>query len=165
MSFDDEGARVQFLLADAATVAEGKVNILGGGIDFIAVDNATAATVQFSLFISVSFEATQAATDAHFIVTLEDESGELVAVSSPSGESLGPLFKVEQTSTLEPKTFPEGPLADATPLRPEVNMVFNFATGLPLRPNSAYLWRVQINGKSREAWTKRMYVVMPSLPA
>lgn len=127
---DLSSASATILIADFVNVdAAGKVNVIGGGIQFLGSDFDSGQTAPFSVFVSVtvsipSFDETQAAVE----VVLVDSDGQPVAVPSEDGSN---VMRFSQSVDFRHTTAPEMQ-------QPPIgfpgcsNVVLNFPGGLPL---------------------------------
>jgi hypothetical protein len=126
------------LLADAAQVAEGKLNILGGGWD-VCGPGPTPMAVAVKLEVPPS----QARRKHTWSLVLVDENGE-PALLPTDGQKSTVAVHGEIKRILSPKSAPpEGPVS----LRFAINMA-----PLPLEPGSSYAWRLSIDNKTRRDW-------------
>jgi len=130
--------RVTMLLADAAQVAEGKLNILGGGWD-VCGPGPTPMAVAVILEVPPS----QARRKHTWSVVLVDQNGE-PALLPADGQKSTVAIHGEIQRIRSPKSAP--------PERP-VNLHFaiNMAP-LPLEPNTSYAWQLSIDNKTRKDW-------------
>lgn len=126
------------LLADAAQVAEGKLNILGGGWD-VCGPGPTPMAVAVILEVPPS----QARRKHTWSLVLVDEHGE-PALLLADGQKSNVALHGEIQRIRSPKSAPpERPVS----LRFAVNMA-----PLPLEPNTSYAWRLYIDNKTRKDW-------------
>jgi hypothetical protein len=130
--------RVTMLLADAAQVAEGKLNILGGGWD-VGGPGPTPMAIAVILEVPPS----QARRKHTWSLLLIDENGEpaLLPVDGQKSavEIHGEIQRIRITKS--------------APLEKPVNIRFaiNIAP-LPLEPSTSYAWRLSIDNKTRKDW-------------
>lgn len=141
---DLSSASATILIADFVNVdASGKVNVIGGGIQFLGSDFDSGQTAPFSVFVSVtvsipSFDETQAAVE----VVLVDSDGQPVAVPSEDGSN---VMRFSQSVDFRHTTTPDMQ-------QPPIgfpgcsNVVLNFPGGLPLPTGTTYEWMVLLNG-------------------
>jgi len=130
--------RVTMLLADAAQVAEGKLNILGGGWD-VCGPGPTPMAVAVILEVPPS-EARRKHT---WSLVLVDENGE-PALLPADGQKSTVAIQGEIQRIRSPKS--------ASPDRPDsLRFTVNMAP-LPLEPNTSYAWRLHIDNKTRKDW-------------
>lgn len=126
------------LLADAAQVADGKLNLLGGGW---SVTGPTPTPSAVAVKIEVPWDATN--MRHHFQLELFTDDGHAVMVPGPDGElqrvEIGGEFEVGRPPGLRPGTPIDVPLA--------VNI-----GPLPLQPDSRFTWRLTIDGETHEEW-------------
>jgi len=130
--------RATILLADYAQVAEGKLNIIGGGWS-VTGPNPTPSAV--AVRIEVPWD--QANTQHHIVLELTDEDGHLVMV--PNGE--GGSSPVQVQADLQVGRPPG--LKSGTPL--DAPFAVNVGP-LPLVPGTRYSWNLHINGETEADW-------------
>lgn len=126
------------LLADAAQVSEGKLNLLGGGWSITGPLPTPSAV---AIKIEVPWSETN--VQHHFELELFTEDGNPVQMPGPEG-SLQPVrvdgdFEVGRPPGLRPGAPIDMPLA--------VNI-----GPLALPPDSRFTWRLTIDGKSQPEW-------------
>jgi hypothetical protein len=127
------------LLADSAQVADGKLNILGGGWTITGPDPTPSA---IGLLIKVPWD--QANRRHTFELGLLDADGNAVLVQSdPDGE--GQLIKIDGEFEVG---RPAG-LLSGTPI--DAALALNLPP-LPLPPGGRYVWELKINGRTEEDW-------------
>ncbi len=131
------GFKVTLMLADAAQVADGKLNVLGGGWCFTGPQPAPFAIAGL---IEVPW---QMANQQHsFRLELIDLDGNPVVVSGADGDTpvvIDGQFEVGRPPGLRPGAYQPMPLAlNSGPL--------------PLPPGSHFEWRFSIDGKAHEDW-------------
>jgi hypothetical protein len=133
----DRGMKVTLMLADAAQVAEGKVNVLGGGW---TVTGPQPAPFAIAGIIEVPWHQTN--RQHTFRLELIDLDGNAVLVPTPDGEQ--PLFFEGHFEVGRPPGARSG---SAIP--------FPFALNsgpVPLQPGGNYEWRLTVNGTAHEDW-------------
>lgn len=130
--------RAVLLLADAAQVAEGKLNLLGGGWSITGPLPSPSA-------VAVKIEVPWSETNVRhrFELQLFTEDGGPVMVPAEGGEPQ-PVrvegdFEVGRPPGLRPGTPIDVPLA--------INI-----GPLPLPPDSRFTWRLTIDGESQADW-------------
>lgn len=133
--------KVNWFLAEAARIAEGKLNTLGGGWDMIA----PGAPFAVCGVIGIPWHQ---ATDWHRL-RLELIDGD------------GNPFSVPAESESEPQPL----VFDPPPYRPNIPphvkpgttlawpFLFNIGPGIPLVPGTIYEWRLSIDGRHEDDWT------------
>jgi hypothetical protein len=131
------GMKVTLILADAAQVAEGKLNVLGGGWTITGPD-----PVPFALagIIEVPWQETN--RNHTFRFELIDLDGNPVMVDGPDGQqpvALDGGFEVGRPPGVRAGSFLPMPFALA-------------CASLALPPGSHFEWRFSINGKGHEDW-------------
>lgn len=125
------------LLCDSAQVADQKLYVLGGGWSIMGPEPAQSA---IAMKIDVDWHETD--MDHHLELHLEDADGRLVMIDTTEGQH--PLEVRTDFHVARPATVPEGTPAD-------VPLAINLGP-LPLEPGSRYIWRLTIDGESREDW-------------
>lgn len=141
---DLSSADGNILIADFVNIdATGKVNIIGGGVQFLGFDPDTGMTAPFSLYTSiiVTLPTLDEASGAVEIL-LMDADGQPVALPGPEGPN--PL-RFNQTVDF---THAKIPAVQQPPIGfpGSSNVVMNFPGGLPLPSGSTYEWVVLVDG-------------------
>lgn len=140
MSESSSAASGTVLLADFVNVdSAGKVNIIGGWIQFMGFDPASKLTAPFAVFVNVtvnipSFEDTSATVE----VLLVDADGHPVSITGPEGSNTMRFsHEVDFLHVVAPhlQTPPVGFPGTS-------NIVLNFPSGLPLKVGASYEWLV-----------------------
>lgn len=129
--------KATLLLADAAQAVNGKLYILGGGWS-ITGPGPTASAI--AIKIDVPWD--EANRHHSLKLTLVNADGQPVMVPTPTGDravELSAEFEVGRPPGLKP----------GTPL--DVALAINIGP-LPLQPDSRYVWRCSIDGRSAEDW-------------
>jgi Family of unknown function (DUF6941) len=129
--------KVLVLLCDSAQVAEGKLNILGGGWSICGP-----GPVQMALAIKIDVPWDQANRPHSFSLWLQEADGQPVTLPGPEGDQ--PLRSDGQFETGRPAGLPEGVALD-------VPLALNFGA-LPLPPRSRFTWKLEIDGDTEEGW-------------
>lgn len=125
------------LLADYATVADGKLTVVGGGWSIVGPD-----PQPYAIAIKVEVPWDRAAAPHTLRLDLVDQDGAPVEV--PSDEGWRPLVIEGQFETGRPEGVKPG-----TPL----DFMLAFAIGAhPLPPGGRYEWRLAIDGQTRDDW-------------
>ena len=132
------------LIADFVNIdAAGKVNIIGGGVQFLGFNPDTGLTAPFSLYtnITINLPTLDEASSA-VEVLLVDTDGQPVVLSGPEGQN--PL----RFSQVVDFTHTTNPAVQQPPMGFPAcsNVVMNFPGGLPLPAGAIYEWVVQMNG-------------------
>lgn len=140
MSESSSAASGIILIADFVNVdAAAKVNIIGGGIQFLGFDAESGLTAPFAVFVNItvnipSFEDTTASVE----VLLVDTDGHPVTITGPDGANTMRFsqdvdFRPANAAHLQqpPMGFPGNS-----------NIVLNFPSGLPLHVGATYEWIV-----------------------
>jgi hypothetical protein len=130
--------KVTMLLADAAQVAEGKLNILGGGWDMCGP-----GPTPMAVAVVLEVPPSQARRKHTWSVVLVDQNGE-PALLPADGQKSTVAIHGEIQRIQSPKSAP--------PERPvKLHFAINIAP-LPLEPNTSYAWRLSIDNKTRSEW-------------
>jgi hypothetical protein len=132
-TLNDPLVGVTLLLADSAQVADGKLYVLGGGLNEIGPG---AQPLAIAMLIEVPWDRTDIRHDWRF--ELLDEDGTPVLYDDQPIQVTG-QFEV---------TRPDG-LAPGTPLN--VPMAINFAA-LPVAPGTGYVWRLSVDDTGEPDW-------------
>jgi hypothetical protein len=131
--------RVTMLLADAAQVAEGKLNILGGGWDVCGP-----GPTPMALAVKLEIPPSQTRRKHAWSVELVDENGQPVFLDTPEGEKSAVVIFGEIQRLRDRKSPPpDAPV--------NVRFAVNF-TPLPLEAATRYAWRLSIDNKTRKDW-------------
>jgi hypothetical protein len=129
--------KVTMLLADYAQVADGKLNLIGGGWTMTGPNPAPFA---LALLFEVPWDR---ANERHlFTLELLDADGRQVAAPGPEGPqpvALEAAFEVGRPVGMRPGTPITAPFA--LNLGPQ-----------PLQPGERYEWRLTVDGETREDW-------------
>ncbi|NHC12632.1 DUF6941 family protein [Motilibacter deserti] len=136
------------ILADSAQQSEpgGKVHILGAGWSVTGPAVAAGAVV---VFLWIPWDQTN---EPHEVVlSLLDADGHVVLVPGPEGDV--PLRIPNTVQVGRPAATPDGTPIDAS-------FVVNYGPGLPLTPGERYTWQLEIDGESKEHWS-RGFLVRP----
>lgn len=129
--------KATILLADAAQVADGKLNVLGGGWIFTGPQPTPSA---IALLIDVPW--TEANRRHSFSLQLFTVDGTEVMLPGPEGTS-APLKIENQFEIGRPPGWPQGS---------DLRMPFAMNLGpLPIGPGR-YEWRLTINGETKTEW-------------
>lgn len=151
-----EKASVSTLLADyAAADQNGRVQIIGGGLQVLNLDPSTGATQAFALLVALTFPADVFNEQYAFEVVLETPAGEPVEMGGDAG-----VLRLGQNQQVEEPTFPgAGIPRRSLPSRGHVVVFFN--NGLPLPDGQPMQFRVRIDGQTRPDWVAPIVVVAP----
>jgi hypothetical protein len=126
------------LLADAAQVAEGKLNILGGGWHVCGP-----GPTPMAIAVKLEIPPPQARRKHTWSVVLGDENGEPVLLPADGQKSRVEIFGEIQRILDRKSAPPEKPV--------HVLFAINI-TPLPLEPGSSYVWRLYLDNKSHKDW-------------
>ena len=142
---DLSSADGNILIADFVNIdAAGKVNIIGGGVQFLGFDPDTGMTAPFSLYASiiVTLPTLDEASEAVDIL-LVDADGQPVTLPGPEGPN---QLRFNQIVDF---THAKNPAVQQPPIGfpGSSNVVMNFPGGLPLPSGSTYEWVVLVDGR------------------
>src|SRR5262245_49386968 len=125
------------ILCDSAQVADGKLNILGGGWSICGPD-----PVQMALAVKIDVPWDQANQPHRIALWLQDADGQPVTLPGPEEDQ---QLRIEgQFETGRPAGLPEGVALD-------VPLALNLGV-LPLSPGSRFTWKLEIDGNSEDSW-------------
>lgn len=133
----DRGMKITMLLADAAQVAEGKLNVLGGGWCVTGP-----MPCPFALAGVIEVPWTETNRTHAFRFELIDLDGNPVVVNTPDGEqpvAVEGQFEVGRPPGIRPGAYQPMPFA------------FNHGP-IPLTPGSHFEWRLSVDGYEQEDW-------------
>ena len=140
--------KVTMLLADSAQAVGGKLYILGGGW---SITGPLPTLSAIALKIEVPWDL---ATRRHnMMLELINADGQPVRLPTPDGEQ--PVKVEGQFET----GIPAG-LTPGTPIDATVAVNIN---PLPLPPGGRYIWRLSIDGETKEEW-QVAFSTRPNLP-
>ena len=148
---DLSSADGNILIADFVNVdAAGKVNIIGGGVQFLGFDPDTGMTAPFSLYASItvtlpSLDEASAAIE----ILLVDADGQPVTLPGPDGPN---QLRFNQSVDF---AHASNPAVQPPPMGfpGSSNVVMNFPGGLPLPAGSTYEWVVLMDGRRLSSTT------------
>ncbi len=126
-------ADVTLLLADSAQVADGKLFVLGGGLQLIGPQP---QPVSIALIIHVPWDRADIQHD--WMLELLDQDG-IPVLHNDRPVTVAGTFKAHRA---------EGIVAGSPLLVP---VAINFSA-LPVQPGGRYTWRLAIDGTSEENW-------------
>jgi hypothetical protein len=160
-----DAAIVRLFLADYASAEAGKLNMIGGGLGLIGnasqvSDGAPLGfTAPFVVVVSVAVPPELYGAECAVEVALEDSMGAPVSLPGPIGESQ--VMRVAQNVTFSEALFPGTPVPKMT-LRARMQWLLTFNAGLPLSIGQRYVWRIRIDGDTRDEWTEEFFVPGPA---
>lgn len=126
-------ADVTLLLADSAQVSEGKLFVLGGGLQLIGPQP---QPLSVALIIHVPWD--RAEIRHEWMLELLDQDG-IPVLHNDRPVTVTGTFQAHRT---------DGIIAGSPLLVP---IAINFSA-LPVRPGGRYTWRLAINGTTEETW-------------
>ena len=133
----ERGVKVTMMLADAAQVSEGKLNVLGGGWSLTGPQ-----PVPFAIAGIIDVPWNQTNTSHTFRLELIDLDGQPVIVATPEGDQpllLEGNFEVGRPPGVRPGT--------------PIPFPFAFQSGpVPLPAGSHFEWRLMVDGATHEDW-------------
>ena len=130
--------KVTMLLADHAQVADGKLNIIGGGW---SITGPVPGPSAIAMLIQVPWDQTN--QKQRMRLELVDSDGVPVAVDTPEGRTevvIEGEFEAGRPVGLKPGTPIDMPVAIDLPPQ-------------PIPPGGRYEWRLSINDRSEDDWT------------
>ena len=162
MSNVSDSAIVRLLVADyASTDSEGKLNVIGGGIAVLGAHQAAGQqlglTAPFTLVVLVAVEPRLYGEECALELILENSAGDPVELPGPAGPQ---LMRIAQNMTFEEKVMTHRGVRRGV-IRSRSVVTLGFQQGLPLTSGERYLWRVKIDGNTRDDWTEEIYVGSP----
>ena len=167
-----DAAIVRLTLADyVAADQAGKVNMIGGGVSVVprVSDQKDSAglplsnTTAFGLVATLAVGPELYGAECSVTLTLEDSQGDPVPVPGPDGRAAEPLDITNQVVFAEPQFAPPLSVPQRT-LRSRAQWILMFPNGVPLPIGARYVWRLSIDGKTRDDWTEEFYVSPVGLP-
>lgn len=159
MAVSDD-ARASLLLADYAnTDAVKKVNILGAGWQVTGL-TPMGLTAPQALVVLVEVPQQHFEEEFAVSVTLRDEAGEVVKLTGQLGAV--EALRIQQIVKAERPNMP-GVIIQAK-LWSRVQVIFNFAHGLPLAAGKSYMWELEIDGHHDPQWSAGFLVGGPPEP-
>lgn len=169
MSEVGQSARVTIIVADYVAVAEShKFTIVGSGITLAGLDPQSGRTAPISAIAIATFDPKFLGESPVVEFSFETDDGELVEIPPPLDQPDGnpqPLRITPGENPLVP-TVVEGVVVPAHAVRPKVQMMMQFQSGMPLVADRRYLWRITIDGETRDEWTETLYVMdLPKMDA
>lgn len=124
------------LLADAAEAIGGKLYVLGGGWSITGPDPST-----FAIAVKVEVPWNEANAKHEWELTLVDEDSREVKLGDPPNPvRISAPFEVGRPAGLKA----------GTPL--DMTFAIKFVN-LPIPPGGRYVWRLSIDGETREDWS------------
>lgn len=159
MSELSDNATVRLLIADyVAADAAGKLNVVGGGLGVLGLNQETGFTAPFGVVVIIAVPPNLDGAETSVEVILEDSTGAPVGLPGPAGEPQ--IMRVAQNVTFEEKNLSAVGVPRRA-LRPRYQWILMFGAGLPLSINQRYLWRVKLDHETRDEWTEEFVVPGP----
>jgi hypothetical protein len=156
MSDAAESAHVRLLLADYANIdSQGKINVIGGGVTAVGINEIGGTTVPHAIIAVVTFDTRFIGEAPAVELSLEHDDGTLVELPGPAG--VPQFLRVGQADHLKPLLVP-GLRIPNDAVRPHVQFVMFFSNGLPLSAGHSYTWRVRVDHQTRDEWTEKFYI-------
>jgi Family of unknown function (DUF6941) len=153
-------ARACIILADYANADTGnKLNLLGGGWQVTRLTQ-TGLTGPQALVALIEVPPQYAGTEFAMSLTLQDEADEQVKVPTPTGSV--EALRIAQIVKAEVPNVPGALLHGKVWSR--VQVILNFANGLPLRAGESYTWKLEIEGTHNEQWRASFMVAAVPQP-
>lgn len=152
-------AQVAVLIADYAAIdAAGKVNAIGVGFQFAGLNVETGTTSPQTVIVLIDVPPKHYSEEFAVSLSLVDQVGDVVNVPGPTGEAT-PL-RIAQVHTANVPQVPNAYIPkDLLPSR--IQIVVNFAGGLPLAAGQLYAWQVDIDGSAEPHWRAVFFVPGP----
>lgn len=157
MSDASDAITATILLADFANISsDGKLNLIGGGIQLLGFNPEQGLTAAFTVYVGLSSPMPLDGAPAVEIL-LADASGNVVQLPGPAGEpqalriSQNVEFSLPAVVGLD---IPKGALPSTS------QFVIGFTNGLPLQVGHSYTWRVQVDHEVIAS--KTMYLPAPT---
>lgn len=142
MSAISEGAVLSILMADYASMgADGKLNVIGGGVSALGYDPLAGITSRFTVIASVHIPGHILPEEGSIEIALYRDD-RLVEMEQPGGAQ--PL-RIGQSVRLEKPNHAGVTVRNRDRLVSSHHMVIDFSNGLPLSPDSLYEWRLKID--------------------
>lgn len=141
---DISSATGNILIADFVNIdAAGKVNVIGGGVQFLGFDPATGLTAPFSLYASVTVSLPSIDdASATLEVMLIDTDGQPVTLPGTDGPNTLRFSHMVDFAHAANPSVQQPPMG----FPGSSNVVMNFPGGLPLPAGSTYEWVVLMDG-------------------
>lgn len=158
MSEVSTDAELTLLMADfAALDPQGKLNLLGGGVNIIGYDPMQGVTARFTVVGRVRIPAKYTPTDVTVEISLLDDAGDVVLLGAPNSQPfrLAQVAKIEKPNVIGMPTLPPELLAQHI-------MVLDIP-GLPLQPGRTYSWSLRVDGDEENA--RRQTFLVPGIGA
>jgi hypothetical protein len=153
MSEASRSAHVRIIVADYAVVdGAGKITMVGAGIAIAGINPLNNMTAPFAVVAIVSFDPKLIDASPAVEMSLETHNGQLVQLPGH------PPLRVGTSQRLTPPTLPDGVDVPRDAVRPKVQILMQFQSGLPLQAGHAYVWRVKVDHEEREEWSETLYV-------
>jgi hypothetical protein len=162
MSEVGQSARVTIIVADYVAVAEShKFTIVGSGITLVGRDPQTGLTAPISVVAIATFDPKFLGESPIVEFSFETDDGQLVEMPPPPNQPDAPPQPLRITPGPSPlmPTVVKGVEVPAAAARPKIQMMMQFQSGLPLLADRRYLWRITIDGETRDEWTESLYVL------
>ncbi len=154
-------ATVSLLMADYALAdQQGRLQVVGGGLQVVARDHAKGTTAAFALVVTMSFTSELINEQYAFEVVLEDADGSPVQLGATQPGATSNVMRFGQTLQVDEPNFP-GAGVPRYGLPPGAHLVLYFNTGLPLPAGRVLIWRARIDGDTRPNWSLPFFVPAP----
>jgi hypothetical protein len=155
-----EDIRASVFIADyAAPDPTGKLNAIGLHWQVTALQ-VTGMTPAHAVVAALEAPPVHSSEEVAVSLTLQDESGQAAKIMGPTGAVQD--LRVQQVAKFEKPNVPGVPLHDKVWSR--ANVILTFVNGLPLQPNHAYTWVLEVDGNTRPDWRAAFYVGAPPSP-
>jgi hypothetical protein len=137
-----ESISAHVTIADYVDEANGKIIIIGGGIQFVGFIPQMGMTTAFSIFVEMQCPVPVPERHAAVELLLVDASGQAVQVPG-EGDSKQALRVAQNVEFIEP--YLPGASVPRGSVNARATMTLAFPNGIPLTPGHSYSWRVQID--------------------
>jgi hypothetical protein len=146
------------MLADYAVADPqgGKTTMVGAGITVASINPDVGMTAAFAVFASASFDPKFIGSKPTIELSLETADGQLISLPGQPG----PL-RFTASERLNPTRLPGADVPNEA-VRPKMQILIQFQNGLPLAPGQKYIWRMRVDGESRDEWTETLYIPIPT---
>ena len=141
MSDIAEQVTAHLQMADFANIdSGGKLNVVGGGVRFLGLDDESKTTSAFTVILTV--ESPLSGDSPALELLLTTATGQLYKIPSNDGGSQA--VRISQNIDFTEPNIP-GTKVPKGAVPSTVQFVLNFSNGLPLRPGYSYQFRAQLD--------------------
>ena len=132
----------------------GKLNVIGGAFQFTAraqIPGLSVGVPPMAVVAIIDLPAAYGQTDFTVVLTLKDSSDTPVEVPSQVVGGTQALRVSQIANAKRDSSQPAG-------IGGRVQIVMALGPGIPLQPDQAYYWELQINGHTDKNWRAGFYV-------